>query len=237
MFFFYIYFYIFLFLCVLAAEKQAVISKFRRKVNVSSILTNGVVFDYNYFPFGVETEKIIIENKKYVIKIFRKNKIEKLQKAILLSQIFNNCNFIPKLIYYNFDKRLLKQEYVGSLVNINKNLPENWRNQLNFIKKELIIYGYNPIDIECWDFNPYIINNLSVKNNKLYLFDFGDFKKDTSKNIDFFFDNLVKNIEWVQNHSVITLFFYQLYILNKKLCKSLCKKIIRFKGLILNENI
>lgn len=188
------------------------------------------IFNPKHFQLGSEIEHISFNyEEQYVIKTFRKHKIDKMNKAILFSKIFRNIDFFPKLLNYNISDMTLQQEYAGVLVNIKYNLPNNWIQQLYDIKKCLIKNQYHPGDLDIWDLNPYIVNNLCVKNNQLYIIDFGDFKKDTPENINIFFENLEKKIIWNQKQFLIILIFYHIYILIYKLNNSLrkrCKRLL-----------
>ena len=184
------------------------------------------IFNPKHFQLGSEIEHISFNyEEQYVIKTFKMDKIDKMNKAIQFSKIFRNVDFFPKLLNYNISNRILQQEYVGVLVNIKYNLPVDWIQQLYNIKNFLIRVGYHPGDLDIWDLNPYIVNNLCVKNDKLYLIDFGDFKKDTSENINTFFEDLEEKIIWNQKQFLIILIFYHIYVLIGKLFNSLRKRI------------
>ena len=140
-----------------------------------------ILYNPSYFPFGREVKKISIDkDKEIIIKTYRKNKLSFLNHNIEISKQFQDkLDFIPKIIKINNDS--IVQEYVGTLVDIRYNLPPDWKSQIKNIQKKLRCEKILCSDVEIWDLNPYIVNNLCVKNGKLYLVDFGTWKVNSKK--------------------------------------------------------
>lgn len=149
-----------------------------------------LVFNPKNFPFGKEVKEIKInyeKEPKTIVKIFRKEKMEKYIKAIYLSKKLDKCDFVPKLIRYDDDKLEIEQIYCGKQAKI-KDLPNDWKKQLIKIKKELMKQNISFIDWGPWDVNPFVINNICIDNGKIYLIDLGDCDFDEPKNIEKYFD-------------------------------------------------
>jgi len=158
-----------------------------------------------YLPFGSEIKEIII-NKDYVIKKYRKNKLNALKKSIIIIKKLEKYSFVPKLLYH--DDNTLKQEFAGDIVNIRYNLPHDWKEQLDYIRDCLVEERIIIPDLDIWNINPVIINNLCVKNNKLYLIDFGECYQTNRENILQLFNKLEQNIIFAKDNHILILIFF-----------------------------
>jgi len=182
------------------------------------------------FPFGKEVENIKI-NKEMdpitITKTFRKTKMDKYIKAIYLSNKLKKYNFIPKLIKFNDNKLELEQIYCGSQATIST-LPNNWKEQLSKIKHQLIKEKVSFIDWGPWDVNPFVINNLCINNEKIYLIDLGDCEFTDSIYIEQYFDLQIYYIEQlVKNNRLFIMYFYIINIF-----KGVYRKISRLNNWI-----
>lgn len=182
------------------------------------------------FPFGKEVENIKI-NKEMdpitITKTFRKTKMDKYIKAIYLSNKLKKYDFIPKLIKFNDNKLELEQIYCGSQATIST-LPYNWKEQLSKIKHQLIKEKVSFIDWGPWDVNPFVINNLCINNEKIYLIDLGDCEFTDSIYIEQYFDLQIYYIEQlVKNNRLFIMYFYIINIF-----KGVYRKISRLNNWI-----
>lgn len=180
------------------------------------------------FPFGKEVENININKEKNPItitKTFRKTKMDKYIKAIYLSNKLKKYDFVPKLIKFNDNKLELEQIYCGSQATI-ATLPNNWKKQLIKIKHELIKEKVSFIDWGPWDVNPFVINNLCINNEKIYLIDLGDCEFTDSIYIEKYFDLQIYYIEQLIKNN--RLFIMSFYIIN--IYKGLYRKISRLNN-------
>jgi len=118
---------------------------------------------------------------KYVFKeLFRKPREKFIKETYALDKL-SNYKYFPKIIYRNEDKNYFIMNYCGNHIN-KKNLPKNWLEQINEIKKKLYKH-----DIAHGDINQ---KNICIINNTIILIDFGNirFKSDI-----FFKDNSYEN--------------------------------------------
>ena len=111
---------------------------------------------------------------KAVKKVFFRKPQEKLERetrALSLLQKSSGADYFPKIIKVISKENTFYMEYCGEqLTKIN--LPHNWIHQVN-----IIISSMESMNIVNGDID---IKNLVVKNNRLYLLDFGNirFKED-----------------------------------------------------------
>ena len=177
------------------------------------------------FPFGGEVESIKINNIKIpitIVKKYKKNKIDKYIKLLFLSDKLKNCAFVPKLINYNNNTLEVEQIYCGKQAKI-KNLPKDWKQQLLDMKKELIKHKIAFVDWGPWDANPYIINNVCILNEKLYLVDLGDCYYDEPKNIEKYFDYQIYYFENLIKKNKLFLIYHYTYVLYKGIYRKLSR--------------
>ena len=147
-----------------------------------------------FFPMGREVKKIFIDKEMNTInKVYRQKKLTCMHYNFqICTEYQDHLSFIPKLL--DSGKDSLLQEYVGPLVDIRYNLPKDWKKQLVTMQKELNSVQILCDDVEIWDLNPYIVNNLCVKDGKLYIVDFGKWKTNSKKRTSF--KILMRDIEY-----------------------------------------
>ena len=158
---------------------------------------NYFILNYNnikHFPFGKDVDKIIINDNK-ITKIFVNYK--RVNNTLTNYKLVENLYFIPKLLNKNNLK--LTFEYRGHLLNVSKNLPTDYIIQLMNIFYNLANNNIFIDDIKPWPINRYIINNLTVYDNKIYIVDLGKIKFDTTKNIINKYNKLIIQIIKMKN--------------------------------------
>lgn len=175
------------------------------------------IFTPTYVPFGADVKKICFFNN-LIVKTFR--------NTITYN---NTLNFYNLYVIENEDKLLFPKlietrDYAneivfnncGNLLNL-YNLPDDWENQLNkllhfFLKKEMLV-----LDIRFMPHTPYTINNLCIKDNRIYLVDVGLYKKKNNIFINNYFSTLIYKIylfnKWKNNPCILfILHFTYLFI-------------------------
>ena len=167
------------------------------------------IFLPNNINFGADIKNIIFTDN-YVIKEFKT--FEKFRKTMMFYDIItiNDSFMFPKLIEYNANNHIIKTENCGILLNI-YNLPEDWENQfinlkIFFIKNKIMI-----LDLRFMSHSPCIINNMCIKNNKIYLVDLVLWEKMSKKNIDHIFLKLIKQIKlynYYKNSYMLLIIFH-----------------------------
>jgi len=99
----------------------------------------------------------------------------------------------PKIIGREAECRTVIFAHCGDLLNL-WTLPADWETQLNalrsFFKERQVLI----LDIRFMPHTPYVINNLCVKNNRIYLVDVGFYTKKSANYIDDYFDHLISKI-------------------------------------------
>lgn len=151
-------------------------------------------------------------------------------KTLAFVSIFKNPEFIPKIYISNKNTLTIKQEYCGNILDIRYNLPQNWKHQLNhmknvFIKKNIIL-----TDLQLLDINPYIVYNICVKNDKMYIIDLCDWNYADKKTIITSFKKLETDIDFINNSNFMLVIVYSIYILIKRLVLSVLKKLYYFNN-------
>lgn len=164
------------------------------------------IFLPNYFILGsdVEVAKRLKENIFY--KKFRKSKYDKFAKTIFILNELVDEYFVPKLLSYTPELELYLTD-CGNLLKIST-LPNDWENQLNYIRKVLIRHRFLIRDWGLWDMNPYLINNICLKNDKLYFIDFGDVEYADKDKIDIYFNKKIKSIKLKKKFGCIYLIYH-----------------------------
>lgn len=178
------------------------------------------------FPIGKEVKEAKLikrDNNEIFVKIFRKDKMEKYLKSVYLLDLLKNEEFVPKLI--NKDDRELKLElsYCGKQAMI-KRLPINWKEQLIKIKERLVKKKISFIDWGPWDINPYVINNLCIKDDKIYFIDLGDCDFAEEKEITNYFDKKIYEIEMLLTNNKTYLVQHYLYGIYNMISRKLSRK-------------
>ena len=163
------------------------------------IIFNPINFIKNYnniknFPFGGEVEYIEIKKNTILKKYINKKKFNKNLNNYNKLKLFY---FIPKLISYNNLTQIY--QYKGNLLNISKNLPTDYIYQLMNIFYKLANNNILIYDIKPWPLNKYIINNLTVIDEKIFIIDFGEIKYDKKENIIKHYKRLIIDIVKMKN--------------------------------------
>lgn len=161
------------------------------------------MFNPKYVTIGKDVKHIEFKNN-YIIKEF-KNK--NYYNNTLQFYKYFNTDFIPKLIDYDNKKITIKQENVGNLLSLKTNLPNDWRKQLKNMEKFFIKNNIFIEDIRFLPYTPLVINNLTVKNNKIYLVDLTMYNYRSRKYIKDKMNKLICQIEFYLNYLDIYPFF------------------------------
>ena len=143
----------------------------------------------NIFKIGsdiIEVKVIEKNNKTIFFKKFKKEKVYSYIKTIYILKKLSKYDFVPKIINYNDKDLEIYMSFCGKICTVN-NLPDNWINQLNFIRKILIKENILFIDWGTWEVYPFILNNVCIKDNKLYFIDF-DCSFESSDKINNYFN-------------------------------------------------
>ena len=125
--------------------------------------------------------------------------------TIKFTNMMKNYNYYPKILNKNPNELKIEMENCGDLLSI-KSLPENWEDQFNEIRKSFIEKQIYILDLRFMPHTPLIVNNVCLKNNKIYLVDLVMFRTRNTEFINNKFDNLIKQIKMYKN------------ILNNKIC-------------------
>ena len=117
-----------------------------------------------YFSNNTQSLRVYLLDNYVVCKIFKrdhkgfifwKNELKTLQKLLY-------CNYAPTLLAY--DQFTIYMTYCGEGIN-KKNIPQNWKDQINDIFTDLRKKKINPNDV--------INKNICVLNNHIKLIDYG----------------------------------------------------------------
>jgi hypothetical protein len=167
------------------------------------------MFNPQYVTIGKDVKHIEFKNK-YIIKEFKNKKYY--NNTLEFYKYFNN-DFIPKLIDYYDKKITIKQENVGNLLSLKTSLPNDWKKQFKNMEKFFIKNNIFIEDIRFLPYTPLVINNLTVKNNKIYLVDLTMYNYRSKKYIKNKMNNLISQIDFYLEiskhyHFVILLFYH-----------------------------
>jgi hypothetical protein len=130
--------------------------------------------------------------KNYILKYFKNN--ESYQQTINFYTSYN-FYFIPRLININPKNLMIKQEYVGNMISLKNNLPITWESQINNIRKEFIKNNIYIEDLRFLPYTPLVFNNITVKNDKLYIIDLTMVIDSDKKYINYKIDNIIYQIK------------------------------------------
>ena len=144
--------------------------------------------------FGSDIKHIEFYKEK-IIKIFKSQ--ESYCKTLLFYQYITTNEeklLFPKLYTNEHYELKIETENCGELLNL-YNLPDNWQTQINklrifFLKKQILI-----LDIRFMPHTPYVINNICVKNNNIYLVDLTMYNVKNNTYINRYFDELIYTIQ------------------------------------------
>ena len=149
------------------------------------------MFNPKYVTIGKDVKKIYFYDN-FILKYF-KNRIF-YDKTIDFYNKYN-FNFIPKLIKKDNAKIMIKQEYVGNMISLKNNLPITWESQINNIRKEFIKNNIYIEDLRFLPYTPLVFNNITVKNDKLYIIDLTMVIDSDKKYINYKIDNIIYQIK------------------------------------------
>jgi len=150
------------------------------------------LFNPNRVTIGKDVRLIKYKNE-YILKYFKSPK--SYQDTINFYENYN-FTFTPKLIKSDINNLMIKQEYVGNLLSLNRNLPDSWEKQINNIRKEFIKNNIYIEDLRFLPYTPLVVNNITVLNDKLYLVDLTMKVKSDKFYINKKFDNLIFQIKF-----------------------------------------
>jgi len=164
----------------------------------------------NRLTFGADIKNIFFQGTT-VVKEFKtaesfRNTIEFYRYTPGYTHLF------PKLYGQQADHRLILTENCGDLVNL-YTLPPDWEQQLNtlrdfFVRKEFLI-----LDIRFMPHTPYVINNLCVKEGKIYLVDLAMHAARNQAYINNHFDLLIAKIKVYQYLRGLPFLLYPVHII------------------------
>ena len=164
------------------------------------------IFFPNHFYFGSDIEIAKKENNDVFYKKFRKMKYDKFIKSLFILEKLQKEDFIPTLLHYTNNLEIYTTD-CGDLLSI-FTLPDDWEKQLIEIKKKSMNYPFLIKDWGLWEINPFLINNLCVKKDKIYFVDFGDVEPAGPKQIEDYFNKKIKSIKLILKYSYLYLLFH-----------------------------
>ena len=142
--------------------------------------------------FGKDIRKIKFKKDK-VIKYFKTKK--GYDRTLNFIKLMNQPDFLPKIYKKDPKNFIIEMENCGNLLSLST-LPCNWEDQFNLIKNQFIKKNLFILDIRFMPFTPMVLNNLCVKNNKIYLIDLVMYRKRDQKFIDIKFKILINQIKF-----------------------------------------
>tara|TARA_B110000858_G_C17448403_1_gene313063 strand:- start:14 stop:553 length:540 start_codon:yes stop_codon:yes gene_type:complete len=148
------------------------------------------MFNPKFVTIGKDV-KYIKYNEHCVNKFF-KNK-DGYDNTINFYKLYN-YKFIPKLISSNIKNISIKQQYVGNMLSLKRNIPYNWEKQLNIIRNEFIKKKIIIQDLRFLPYTPIVVNNFTVHNNQIYIVDLTMVLECSTDYINYKFDNLIFQI-------------------------------------------
>ena len=163
------------------------------------------IFYPDGFSFGSDVEKCLKIDENTFYKKFKKNKYDSYIKTLFILNLLKDEIFVPKVIKTN--NLELYISYCGNLVKTN-NLPNDWESQLINVKKTLQRHKIIFRDWGPWELNPYVINNICLKDDQLYFIDFGDTQYAEKDFIEDYFNRKIRSIKLVLNYGYLYLLFH-----------------------------
>ena len=161
----------------------------------------------SYFFIGSDIEIARREKNDRFYKKFKKHKYDKFVKTLYLMQLFHKEKYVPDLIEYNTSNLEIISSDCGNLLTI-ETLPVNWEYQLMTIKKECIKQNILLRDWGLWEVNPFLINNITIKNETLYFIDLGDAEYGDCETIEKYFQKKITSINLIVKYSYLYLLFH-----------------------------
>lgn len=136
------------------------------KIEDKKIRVNDMEYNVTEIPSGATSS--MYKNKQYVFKKIKKYpKYNVFEREIYLLEYLNenNIDFVPKLIHYDRNTKIMMMTNCGEVLN-NRNKPKNYIEQCNKILLSLKSLNIQHNDIKK---NQEVL----VLNNKVYICDFG----------------------------------------------------------------
>lgn len=142
--------------------------------------------------FGKDIRKIKFEKDK-VIKYFKTKK--GYDRTLNFIKLMNQADFLPKIYKKDPKNFIIEMENCGNLLSL-YTLPNDWENQLNIIRKKFIEKEILILDNRFMPFTPMVLNNICIKNNKIYFIDLVMHRKRDKKFINLKFNILINQIKF-----------------------------------------
>jgi len=134
------------------------------------------------------TERIVV--KTFKTKAAYDTTVKFYEKYVILN---TDQRQFPKIHGKNADLNAVIFENCGHLLNL-WNLPVDWEEQFNTLRTFFKTKGVLVLDIRFMPHTPYVINNICVKNDRIYLVDLGFYEEKTAEYIDSYFNALIRKI-------------------------------------------
>ena len=144
----------------------------------------------NNLKYGKDIKSILFY-KDTVYKTF-KNKVKYQETEFFLDLVKNDPHF-PKIIKKELIKNSISMTHCGNLLNL-YTLPKNWKTQFYTIRDILSNKGYYILDLRFLPYTPYVVNNVCVKDNTIYIVDVNMFKKRSKTYINYKINFLIYKI-------------------------------------------
>jgi hypothetical protein len=141
---------------------------------------------------GGQDIKHIIYKENIVEKFFRNN--SSYQNTIDFYYYFDNHSFLPKILMKEKKNLKIEMENAGDLLSL-YTLPKKWETQILYIQSTFCQKNRCILDLRFLPNNPFIINNICLKNDKLYLVDVALHRHRSNKYIQYKMQSLIYNIK------------------------------------------
>ena len=151
-------------------------------------------FNPKCLTFGKDISNIIF-TEQTVQKIFKTKDIYDITVEFYEKYVTENVDrrLFPRMLGKNCELKEIIFENCGDLMNL-WNLPVDWEEQLNTLRNFFKTKGVLVLDIRFMPHTPYVINNLCVKNDRIYLVDVGFYAERPASYIDAYFNSLIWKI-------------------------------------------
>lgn len=149
------------------------------------------MFNPKFVTIGKDVKKIDF-NDKFIWKYFKNYNY--FSKTLNFYHKYN-FHFVPSLISRDSSKLRIKQQYVGNMLSLKRNIPYNWEEQFNNIRNEFIKNKIIIQDLRFLPYTPLVVNNFTVSNNKIYIVDLTMVIGCSEQYINYKFDNLIFQIK------------------------------------------
>lgn len=163
--------------------------------------------------------KNIIFHSDMVVKYFKTD--DSYKKTLHFLRLLKNDANFPNIYSYDMSKKSIVMNNCGDLVSVN-NLPENWREQFHNIRASLKKYGICILDVRFLPYTPYVVNNMCVKNGKLYIVDVALYRPRSDRYIDYKFGFLEYQLLFYYNiHKIGGKVFFPVLFLIHIFCETI----------------